>query len=30
MDVEFLAPYINSMPHRMEMLIANKGGKIKY
>ena len=21
MDVEFLAPYINSMPHRMEMLI---------
>ena len=27
---DFLAPYIDSMPQRMKMLIENKGGKITY
>jgi hypothetical protein len=27
---EFLAPYIDSMPERMNMVIENEGGKIKY
>ena len=30
MTPEFLAPFINSMPKRMEILRQNKGGKIKY
>lgn len=30
MDVEFLAPYFDSMPNRMDMVIKNKGFKIKY
>ena len=29
-NVEFLAPFINSMPQRMEAVIQNKGGKTKY
>ena len=27
---EFLAPYFNSMPERMEMVIENEGEKINY
>lgn len=29
-DSEFLAPFINSLPNRMEQLVLNKGGKINY
>ncbi len=30
MDIEFLAPYFESMPKRMAMVIENEGRKIKY
>lgn len=30
MDIEFLAPYFDSMPKRMAMVIENEGRKIKY
>ena len=29
-DVDFLTPFINSMPNRINMLIQNKGGRIDY
>ena len=30
LDEAFLAPYFNSMPERLEMIIENEGGKINY